>query len=99
MAMAPRHPVGLTPRGGGIWGIVASGKIELLVVTTEKSVPKTHWQRYLKNLATGEVATSRKHFWMGGSEQAALSEKKVCSVAPKCVYIFNRRRAKKEIPV
>ena len=35
----------------------------------------------------------------GGSEAMTLSEKKLCSVGRKRVYIFNRREVKKLIPV
>ena len=35
----------------------------------------------------------------GRSELMVLSEKKLYSLGRRCVYIFNRRKAKKEIPV
>ena len=35
----------------------------------------------------------------GRSEPMVLSEKTLYSLGRRCVYIFNRRKAKKEIPV
>ena len=67
-------------------------------MTTEKSVPKTLWQRCLRNLASGVVATGREDFWKGGSEPMAQSEKQSYSVGRRWGYIFNCRKAKKEIP-
>jgi len=45
------------------------------------------------------VATAGfEDFWKGGSEPMTLSEKKLCSVGPKRMYIFDCRKAKKLIP-
>jgi hypothetical protein len=38
-------------------------------------------------------------FWKGGSEPMSLSKKTLCPVGRKWMYISNRRRAKKLIPV
>ena len=43
------------------------------------------------------VETGREGFGKAGSEPMDLSEKKSCSVGSEWVYIFNRRKAKKEI--
>ena len=42
--------------------------------------------------------TGFEDFWKDGSEPMTPSEKKLCSVGRKWVYIFNRRKAKKLIP-
>ncbi len=64
--------------------------MKLLVVTTENSPPQCFGaQRYLRNLASGVVATGREDFWKGGSEPMALSEKKSYSVGRRWMYIFN----------
>ena len=55
-------------------------------------------QRCLENLASGVVATGREDFWKGDFEPMALSEKQSYSLGCRWVYIFNRRKAKKEIP-
>jgi len=43
------------------------------------------------------VETGREGFGKAGSKPMDLSEKKLCSVGSEWVYIFNRRKAKKEI--
>jgi hypothetical protein len=56
-------------------------------------------QRSLKNPVPEGATTGVQDFWTSGSQQMNLSEEKLCSVGRKWVYIFNRWKAKKLIPV
>jgi hypothetical protein len=42
---------------------------------------------------------SIEDFWKGGSEPMTISEKTLCSVGRKWVYIFDWRKPKKLIPI
>jgi hypothetical protein len=66
---------------------------------TENPVPETlRMQRYLKNLASGVVATGREGLREGWFRADDALREKSYSVGSKWVYIFTRRKAKKEIP-
>ena len=87
--MAPRRPVGLTPRGGGSWGIVASGRIELLVKTLAAVSEESGFQR------GGYGSRGLREGRFGAND--ALGEK-ACSVGRKRVYVFNRWKDKRKFP-
>ena len=59
--------------------------------------PRRKW--CLENPVPSGATTGFEDFWKGGSEPMTLSEKKLCSVGPKRMYIFDCRKAKKLIPV
>jgi hypothetical protein len=59
--------------------------------------PRGKW--YLEDPVPSVATTGFEGFWKGGSEPMTLSEKILCSVGPKRMYIFDCRKAKKSIPV